>query len=279
MRKLFLPLFLLVSFFGYTQDIKIMTYNIRLDVASDGTNAWPVRKDYFNAQLKFYEPDIFGIQEGLPNQVKDISSAMTDYNLISLGRDGNNTGEASSIFYKKKRFVLKKSGTFWLSDTPDTVSQGWDAACRRVCTYVLLFDKITNRNFWVFNTHLDHQGEVARTKGLELILAKVSALNKMKYPVVFMGDLNSEPTEPRIISFKEKMTDCREVCVQKPFGPSGTFNGFKHDEPVVKLIDYIFISKNSDWIVNKYAVLSDSKDLHYPSDHLPVFVQLNFKKK
>lgn len=279
MRTLLLLQFLLFSFIGYAQDIKVMTYNIRLDVKSDGENTWSERKDFFTGQLKFYEPDVFGIQEGLPNQVIDIAAALPDYKYVSIGRDGNNQGEASSIFYKKNRFDLKESGTFWLSETPDVISKGWDAALNRICTYVLLYDKLSKKYFWMFNTHLDHVGEVARTKSLELIVSKINLLNKQHYPVVLTGDFNTEPTEPRIQSLKQKMIDTRDVSVQKPFGPSGTFNGFKHDEPVVKLIDYIFISKDSDWIVNKYAVLSDSKDLHYPSDHLPVFVQLNLKKR
>jgi endonuclease/exonuclease/phosphatase family metal-dependent hydrolase len=102
-------------------------------------------------------------------------------------------------------------------------------------------------------------------------------LNTKKYPVIFMGDFNSEPNENRIISLKKVMDDSREVSQEKPFGPSGTFNNFRHDEPVTKLIDYIFIFKNSILKVKKYAILSDSKDLRYPSDHLPVYVEINFK--
>jgi endonuclease/exonuclease/phosphatase family metal-dependent hydrolase len=92
-----------------------------------------------------------------------------------------------------------------------------------------------------------------------------------------MGDFNSEPTTDRIIALKKVMNDCREISQTKPFGPSGTFNNFKHNEPVKKLIDYVFVSKKNEFIVNKFAVLSDSKDLKYPSDHLPVYVELFYK--
>jgi endonuclease/exonuclease/phosphatase family metal-dependent hydrolase len=92
-----------------------------------------------------------------------------------------------------------------------------------------------------------------------------------------MGDFNSEPSTERIISLQSKMNDSREIAIQKPFGPTGTFNGFKHNEPVTILIDYIFVSKNNTLKINKYAVLSDSKDLKYPSDHLPVFIEVNYK--
>ncbi len=259
------------------QSIKVMTYNIRLDVESDGENKWSNRKDFFTDQLKFYEPDIFGIQEALPNQVADIAAVLLDYNHVGIGREEKGTGEASCIFFKKEKFNILQQNTFWLSETPSVVSKGWDAACNRVCTYVLLEDKKTKKIFWAFNTHLDHIGEVARNKGIELILNKIETLNIKKQPVIFMGDFNSEPTEQRIINLKKEMDDCRDVSETKPFGPSGTFNGFKHNEPVTKLIDYIFIDKNSSFTVKKYAVLSDAKALRYPSDHLPVFVELNLK--
>jgi endonuclease/exonuclease/phosphatase family metal-dependent hydrolase len=268
---------LLMSFFSNAQTLKVMTYNIRLDVESDGVNAWRFRKDYFSSQIQFYNPDIFGVQEAKPNQVVDISKALLEYNNVGIGRDGIGQGESSNIFYKKERFTVKESNTFWLSETPNIISKGWDAAYNRVCTYALFKDLKAKQLFWVFNTHLDHIGEEARTKGIELILSKIKELNTKNYPVILMGDLNSEPQEDRILLLKKAMDDTREVSIEKPFGPFGTFNNFKHNEPVTRLIDYIFISKNSVFKVKKYAVLSDSKDLKYPSDHLPVYVEINLK--
>ncbi|HNU87826.1 MAG TPA: endonuclease/exonuclease/phosphatase family protein [Ferruginibacter sp.] len=256
------------------QPLKMMTYNIRLDLASDGENDWTHRKEYFTSQIKFYEPDIFGVQEALPNQVTDIATYLPAYSYVGTGRDGIGKGESSNIYYKKGRFTVQKEGTFWLSETPDTVSKGWDAALNRVCTYALLEDNQTKNTIWVFNTHLDHIGELARTKSIKLIVSKIRDFNTKNYPVVFMGDFNSEPSTDRIRWLKKVMTDSRDVSVEKPFGPSGTFNGFKFNEPVTKLIDYIFISQPLLITVKKYAVLSDSKDLRYPSDHLPVYVEL-----
>ncbi|HEX9152001.1 MAG TPA: endonuclease/exonuclease/phosphatase family protein [Flavobacterium sp.] len=270
-------LLLLFSIFMNAQSLKIMTYNIRLDLASDGENAWSKRKDYFAGQLQFYEPDIFGVQEATPVQVTDISTLLRQYATIGIARDGIGKGEASNIYFKKDRFAVLESSTFWLSETPDTISKGWDAAYNRICTYGLFKDRKTKKKFWVFNTHLDHIGETAKTKGLELILSKIKQLNSKNYPVVFMGDLNSEPEMNRIIEIKKVMNDSREISVQPPFGPSGTFNAFRHDLPVTRLIDYIFLSKDTAIKVTKYAVLSDSKDLKYPSDHLPVYIEINFK--
>jgi endonuclease/exonuclease/phosphatase family metal-dependent hydrolase len=256
------------------QSVKVMTNNIRLDLDSDGANSWTNRKEFFLDQLQFYEPDIIGFQEVLPRQLSDISSSLKAYSFVGVGRDENNQGESSNIFFKKDRYKPEKSGTFWLSETPDKVSKGWDAAINRVCSYVLLFDKSSKKRFWVFNTHLDHIGEEARTNSILLILRKMKDLNKGQFPVILMGDFNSEPDTEMIKMLRTEMWDSELHSLSKPFGPEGTFNGFKHNEPVTKKIDYIFLSPDSRFKVEKYAVLSDSKDLKYPSDHLPVYIEL-----
>ncbi|WP_158727894.1 MULTISPECIES: endonuclease/exonuclease/phosphatase family protein [unclassified Flavobacterium] len=267
----------LASLFSNAQHLKIMTYNIRLDIESDKENDWTHRKDFFNGQIQFYAPDIFGIQEAKPNQVLDIATALPQYSYVGIGRDGVGKGESSNIFYAKEIFKVIESKTFWLSATPESISMGWDAACNRVCSYALLKNKQTNNMIWVFNTHLDHIGEEARTKGLELILSKIEKLNTNKYPVVLMGDFNSEPETERIIRLKKIMNDAKSISKEKPFGPYGTFNNFKYNEASTHLIDYIFLSKSNAITVQKYAVLSDAKDLKYPSDHFPVFIEINYK--
>lgn len=279
-KKLIISVIILQFFFSFisSQDLKIMTYNLRLNTESDGVNKWNNRKDFLAGQLRFYEPDIFGVQEALPEQVNYLTDKLKQYDHIGIGRELNEEGEASSIFYKSDRFKLISQHTFWLSETPAKVSRGWDAACNRVCTYGLFEDKELDVRFWVFNTHLDHMGEVARTKGIELILNKINDLNVDSLPVFLMGDFNSEPTSQRILILKILMDDCREISLEEPFGPYGSFNNFEHDKPVNLLIDYIFKSKNDNFIVQKYSILSDSKDILYPSDHFPVFVQLKYKK-
>jgi endonuclease/exonuclease/phosphatase family metal-dependent hydrolase len=270
---------LIVLFLGSlarAQEFAVMTYNIRLDVASDADNDWNHRNHFLTDQLAYYAPAIFGIQEALPHQVMDIQLALSSYNHIGIGREGENQGEASSIFYQSSRFTVQHETTFWLSPTPDVISKGWDAACLRVCTFGLFTQLKTGKQFWVFNTHLDHMSEEAKTNGLELILAKIKAVNTQNYPVILMGDFNSPPNHLRIQNLKNSLNDARDFSETKPFGPSGTFNGFAHDKPVTNLIDYVFVSK-SGIDVKKYAVLSDAINTHYPSDHLPVFVQLELK--
>jgi endonuclease/exonuclease/phosphatase family metal-dependent hydrolase len=252
----------------FAQDLKLLTYNIRLDIESDRENKWQNRKEFLCSQLGFYDPDIFGIQEALPHQVIDIALTLPKYNYVGISRDGIGKGESSNIFFKKQRFELLTENTFWLSETPEKIAKGWDADLNRICTYALFKDKKTKQPFWVFNTHLDHKGEIARTNSIRLILSKIKELNTKNYPVFLLGDFNSEPNEERIINLKKEMQDSQDISEEKPFGPSGTFNAFKHNEAVTKHIDYIFLSKDNPFKVKKYAVLSDSKDLKYPSDHL-----------
>lgn len=279
MQKIILiNILFLTSMFVNAQQLTVLTYNVRLDLSSDGINAWSNRKDFFTGQLRFYEPDIFGVQEALPNQVKDIAKALPQYEYVGVGRDGNNTGEASNIFFKKDRFKKLQSGTFWLSETPNKVSKGWDAVYNRICTYVLLTDQFNQKQFWVFNTHLDNVGVMAREKGIELIVRKINELNNKHLPVILTGDLNSVPTDSVITFLNTKFINTRNASQQPPFGPEGSFNNFQYNQPATQLIDYIFISRNSPFSVIKYAIFSDAKNLHYPSDHFPVWVQLQYKK-
>lgn len=258
------------------QNLKIMTYNIRVDLAVDGDNDWSHRKDFFTSQIQFYQPDVFGIQEAAPNQVSDIAERLSQYSFVGIAREGIGKGESSTIFYNRERLKILLNNTFWLSETPGEISLGWDAAYKRVCTYALFKDVKTKQLFWVFNTHLDHVGAQAKINGIKLILAKIKEVNNKNYSVIFTGDLNSEPESEGIFLLKKEMKDTRAISKILPFGPSGTFNGFKHNEPVTRLLDYIFISKDAGFKVEKFAVLSDSKDLRYPSDHLPVYVELSY---
>jgi endonuclease/exonuclease/phosphatase family metal-dependent hydrolase len=277
--KLFL-LTILIMFSSKTENepYKIVTYNIRYGNANDGENHWSKRKEFLSDQIGFYQPDIFGIQEGLHHQVTYLDSVFVDYKFIGVGRDdGKEKGEYSAIFYNSKKFKAIKSNTFWLSKTPAKISVGWDAAMERICTYGLFEDIKTKQQFFVFNTHFDHIGVVARLKSAELILQKIFELNPKKLPIILMGDFNLEPNSNPIQAIEKVLNDSKKVSKRKPFGPEGTYNGFKFNEPVTDRIDYIFTSKN--YIsVEKFAVLSDSKDCKYPSDHLPVFIEVKLLK-
>lgn len=260
------------------QELDVLTYNIRYDNPDDGLNSWENRKAFLISQLNFYEPDIFGTQEVLVHQLTAISDGMPGYAHIGKGRDdGAEAGEYSAIFYNTRIVDMLQEGMFWLSETPETPSKGWDAAIKRVCTYGLFKIKGENRSFWVFNTHFDHIGEVARKESVSLILRKIREINKQGLPVILMGDLNLEPDHTAIQSLAAEMDDTRVLAGKKAFGPEGTYNGFQFQEPLTRRIDYIFTSVG-DFELLKYAVLSDSRDVRYPSDHLPVIARLEFKK-
>ncbi|WP_199139743.1 endonuclease/exonuclease/phosphatase family protein [Pedobacter sp. ASV12] len=261
------------TFAQKNQPINIITYNIRLNLASDGINAWPNRKDNVKALVRFYDTDILCVQEALPEQFDDLL-ANSNFDAVGVGRDdGKRKGEFSAVYFNKNRFVKKDGGTFWLSTTPDVPSKGWDAALNRICSWVKLYDKANKKEFLVFNTHYDHVGVQARIESAKLLKKKIQEIAPT-LPVVFTGDLNVTPETEAIATIKSFLTDTKDISVEPPYGPTGTFNAFKWDSPLKDKIDYVFVNKA--FKVQKFAVLSDSKDQRYYSDHLPVFVRLYF---
>ena len=174
---------------------KLMSFNIRMSGMPDvdGDNAWDKRKKAVVKMLKSEAPDVLGVQEMLPDQQKYLRSELSDYDMVGVGReDGQEQGECMGIFYKKNRFELLKNGTFWLSETPEVPSMGWDAACKRTVTYVQLKDRKSCKKFFYFNTHLDHVGQVARQESVKLIVEKIRELVPDTNSVIILGgDLNS----------------------------------------------------------------------------------------
>ncbi len=204
---------------------------------------------------------------------------MPNHSFIGKDRDANGKGEYSAIYYNKEKFIANSENTFWLSPTPTrNAGKAWDAAYPRICTYGLFTDKNTKQQFWIINTHLDHVGVNAREQSIKLILEKITAFNTTNFPVIFMGDFNATPETKVINLIKEQLNDTKALSKTKPYGPNGTFNAFKFNDSITKRIDYIFTSKNKEIKINSHSVLSDSKDLKYPSDHLPVYITLSLKK-
>jgi len=277
-KKVFLILLLvMLSVASQAIDLKVMTWNIRYNNSDDGENAWPLRKSQVTELILFHAPDVIGMQEALLGQVNDIASHLPGYDWVGVGRDdGKNAGEYAPIFYDSRRFQLKEQGWFWLSETPEVPSRGWDAALPRICTYIKLEEYDSRRNFWVFNIHFDHVGDEARKQAAKLIFDKIKELNNDKLAVILTGDFNLEPDTDPMKWLMGKMHDSRELSEAEPYGPVGTFNGFDFNSPLDKRIDYIFVNRKVER-VRKYGVLTDSYDQKYPSDHLPVYVELWFK--
>lgn len=271
MKKIIVLILLLCISFLNAQDLKVMTYNIRYGNETDGENAWSKRKDELVSLLDYYHPDVFGTQEGLNYQLEYIKEHLPGYTYIGVGRDNGNTeGEYSAVFYDSNRLAVESSGTFWLSSTPDKPSKGWDAALNRICTYAVFKDKKTKKKFMVLNAHFDHVGVVARVEAAKLMLVKSKELNPKNYPIFVTGDFNLTPETEPIKVFSEQLNDSYTHTQTKPYGPEGTFNGYRFNEVPKNRIDYIFTSASTT--VLNYRVIADFNEFRYPSDHLPVMI-------
>ena len=256
-----------------TDELKVMSYNIRMATAKDGTNSWEFRCPATIEMLEDQKPDVFGVQEALNYQIAFIEEYCRDYKSVGVGRDdGKKKGEYMSIFWNKKRITLIKWGTFWLSETPDTPSKGWDAHCMRTATWALMKDKKTGRKFYYVNTHLDHKGVEARRNSLKLIVDRIESINPQGYPMVLTGDFNIKPDNKALTDLDARMQSARKVA--SATDSKNTFNGWSI-KPSDKIIDYIYITGFSacpeyQTVTKKYA------DRPFISDHYPIFARLVF---
>jgi len=276
MKKLFFGLLMASNLF-FSQDLKVMTYNIRLSLESDKENSWNNRKDDALALMSYYHPDYFGVQEAVPQQMTDIKTTLTDYDYVGVGRDdGKNQGEYSAIFYDKNKLEVTKSGTFWLSETPEKPSKGWDAAYNRVCTYAFFKIKKTGKQFLAMNLHFDHVGNVARVNSAKLILEKIKKLNPKNVPLTLTGDFNLTDDSEPINIISKSLTDSYYHSKKPHYGPKGTWQNFDINTPSTERLDYVFV-KGFDVLSNR-TINDRRENLLYPSDHFPILAEINFKK-
>lgn len=279
MKKLIVFLIILIGIFSNAQEnYSIMTYNIRLGSVDDGENHWNKRKQHLVDLINYYEPDFLGTQEGQSPQLNFIKENSPAYDLIGKPRTNDENGEFTAIFYKKDKFEIIEQNTFWLSETPDKISKGWDADYERIATYVLFKDKKTKKQIWVMNTHFDHIGKEARRNSALMILEKIKELKKKKdVPVFITGDFNSVPTDEPIQFLTKELKDTRQISKSKPYGPEYTFTGFRFPKDEIRILDYIFINENSKVEILKHSIIDDFYgDGKYPSDHLPVLVDFKY---
>lgn len=262
--------------------LRVMTYNIRLDTEADGPNRWPNRRAWVAAQIDWFRPDIFGLQEVVFSQKQDMIADLPDYRLIGAGRDdGRDAGESSPIGYRAERFDLLGSGTFWLSPTPERPSKGWDAAFPRVATWVRLRAKPDGRAILAVNTHWDHVGVEAR-KQSGLLLARWLAKNRGKGDhIVLIGDFNSGIGSDGLRALIEGeaaggLRDSRTASLTKPFGPLGTFNNFMLNPEGRDAIDHILVGR--DVTVIRHAVIAQNIEGRMLSDHYPVLADLKLDR-
>ncbi|UKK84284.1 endonuclease/exonuclease/phosphatase family protein [Sphingopyxis sp. BSN-002] len=255
----------------------VMTYNIRLDIASDGDDAWVHRRTALTSLVAYYAPDLVGMQEVLLGQKRDIEADLPGYSFVGVARDdGKDKGEFSPLGYRRDRFALVASGTFWLSPTPDVPGKGWDAAYPRVASWARLTDKAGKRSLLVVNTHMDHVGLTARLEGAKLIRSWIAGHRKAGDTVVLMGDFNSPTGSPAYAAIAEAgadaLRDTLTITRTPHFGPLGTFTAFKVDQVEPSPIDHIFVSDGVT--VLRHATLTQQTGGKLPSDHYPVLADL-----
>ncbi len=265
----------------FDESIRVMTFNIRLNTPADGPNAWPYRKEIAASMIRFHQADIAGLQEALKDQVDDLVSLLPEYDWFGVGRDdGREAGEYMAVFYRSDRFEVVQDSTFWLSETPTTPTMGWDAACYRVVTWGQFKDLRTGKSFYLFNTHFDHRGEMARQESAKLLLESVNEIAG-DAPIVVTGDFNATPDdEPyRIITeglpdnISTRLIDTKGISQYPHHGPNGTWTGFESaNQTENRTIDYVFIKNNVTVI--QHGTLSDSFDGRFPTDHMPVLSEI-----
>jgi endonuclease/exonuclease/phosphatase family metal-dependent hydrolase len=254
-------------------NLNVASFNLRMDTPADGKNAWANRKEMVKGLIGFHDLDVIGTQEGFKHQLDGILE-LEGYAYVGAGRDdGKDAGEHSAILYKKDRFKLLDNGDFWFSETPGVPGKGWDATCcNRICSWAKFQDKLSEKEFFVFNSHYDHEGKAAR-KNSSLLLLKMIEQIAGDNPVFATGDFNATPDDEPIqtIYNSAKLNDSYLVTRKPPYGTEGTFNAFQLDAPMKNRIDYIWVTPGIT--VKKYGALNDMQYGRFPSDHFPVVIK------
>lgn len=279
-------------------EMSVGTYNIRLMPGDDGTpNAWENRKAGLVWLIGKMDLDVFGMQEVFPQQAAYITNALPQYAVVGDYREADRvSGEASPVCYRKERFDVLKSGTFWLSETPDVPGKkGWGAACPRVCTWTLLRDRRSGKTLVFANTHTDHVSELARKEGMLLIIRRMREFAPAGTPIIFTGDHNCLETEAPAMAVSEILTNALYASKTTPEGPWRTADDWTWVDKefpaadAMKLplkdrntdavsgghrIDYIYVSKGVEVLEHKTHADPRPGTKLYPSDHFPVTARI-----
>jgi len=255
--------------------LTVATFNLRMDTPNDGLDAWPNRKEMAKNLIAYHDFDIFGVQEAFLHMIKGITE-LPNYDYLGVGReDGKEKGEYAAIIYRKDKFKVLNHGNFWLSKTPEKVSFGWDAVCIRICTWGEFEDLASGDTFYFFNVHFDHKGVIARRESAKLMIRKIKEIAGDQ-KVICTGDFNGVPTcEPIQIMLNSKfLLDSKAVSEKTPYGTEGTFTSFDVKSEAKDRIDFLFVTK--DIKVKSYATLNEVIAGHFPSDHFPVMIKVEF---
>jgi endonuclease/exonuclease/phosphatase family metal-dependent hydrolase len=254
--------------------IKVMTLNIRYDNPNDSLNSWSKRAAIMSDFIVGEKPDILGMQEVLWSQYALLDSVLKDYSSVGVGRnDGARVGEMNPLFFRKDRFDMARTITFWLSESPETPgSIGWGASLPRIVTWMELVDKVSKEHFFWFNTHFAHDSDSARIMSSKILLEQVGKIAE-GFPFIVTGDFNMQPSSSgySILTGPDEsiplLKDSYFISEKKPSGPGYTFNGFS-DKPRTGRIDYIFV-KNGMRVLDHKTVNKKEHGI-FISDHWPV---------
>lgn len=247
-----------------------MSFNIRLGSANDGDNSWPNRREAVVKMIEDVSPGIIGLQEAMTMQNEYLAQQLPRYTQVGVGRDdGVRKGEFMLVMFDSERYDLLDSGNFWLSETPAEVSCGWDGACNRMVTWVKLAEKSSGKEFFFFDTHLDHRGETARKEGVKLLVGKIDEIAG-RGTVFVTGDFNATPTDEVMQPMFAQFASARDKAPVTD--KKGTFNGWG-SAPNSLIIDYIF-SRNAEPLT--YRTITDDFGVPYLSDHYPIMADFEF---
>ena len=256
------------------QPLCVMTYNLRY-ASTNPPNAWPARRPLVREVIQSAAPDVLGTQEGLYWQLKELASDLPEFEWIGLGREGGSRGEFMAVFYRKARVEPLAYDHFWLSDTPEVMgSTTWSNRNRRMVTWVKFRDRTTRNEFFLFNTHFDHEIQMAREKSAQLVRQRIADLNTT-LPVLLIGDFNAAAQTNKAyqtLTGDQFLTDAWLSAKERKGEGVATFNDFKAIQPNGIRIDWIL--SRGEVEVEKAEISTYSQNGQFPSDHFPVIARL-----
>lgn len=257
--------------------LDVMSYNLRY-AAATGPNNWPTRRPLVRDLLLQERPDVFGTQEGVYPQLKDLAADLPEYRWIGLGRDGGSRGEFMAVFYRPDRLEPLGFDHFWLSDTPEVMgSSTWGNSNRRMVTWVRFEDRRTNKTFQFWNTHFDHQIEVARQKSANLVRERMAKASEPE-PLLLVGDFNAYSGNSRsyeILTKEAGLTDTWHAARTRINEDADSFNDFGTLHRESRRIDWVLFRGKAE--VDHAAVVTTQSGTQWPSDHCPVTARITWR--